>query len=161
LSLLYALAIDLHAFEKFSDLRNHLETAFWHEACALLTDADKDAMRGFIRSARDKLNSQWIRIPNAEHRAFHLTLFSRLNNPFVVGLLEAYWDAYDAVQLNSYADYDYLQAVWDYHERILNAICSGDYDTARALFIEHTQLLSHQPRMRDMKGDAASSQKDE
>lgn len=161
LSLLYALAIDLHAFEKFSDLRNHLETAFWHEACALLTDADKDAMRACVRSARDKLNGQWIRIPHAEHRAFHLTVFSRLNNPFVVGLLEAYWDAYDAVQLNSYADYDYLQAVWDYHERILNAICSGDYDTARALFIEHTQLLSHQPRMRDMKGDAASSQKDE
>ena len=103
--------------------------------------------------AEEKLNGEWVRIPHTEHRKFHLTVFCRLDNPFVLGLLEAYWDAYDAVQLNSYAEYDYLKTVWAYHRRILEAICADDYSTALELFVEHTKLLRTQPRMRDMKGD--------
>lgn len=152
LSVLFALARDPHAFEQFSILRNHIETAFWHEACALLTDADKQVMRECVRVAREKLNGSWVRIPHEEHRRFHLTVFKRLQNPFVTGLLEVYWDAYDAVHLSSYNDYDYLQTVWNYHERILEAICRNDFDAARQLFIEHTHLLQDQPRMKTMKG---------
>ncbi|NWF67832.1 MAG: FadR family transcriptional regulator [Chloroflexi bacterium] len=151
LSLLFALARDLHYFELFSQLRNHLEVAFWHEACALLQEEDKAFMRACIAAARAKLNDRWIRIPHQEHRAFHLTVFKRLDNPFVTGLLEAYWDAYDAAELNQYADYDYLQKVWDYHERILDAICAGDYEQARQEFIDHTRLLRYQPRVQEMQ----------
>ena len=84
---------------------------------------------------------------------FHMTVFKRLENPFVIGLLEAYWEAYNAVQLNLYVDYDYLQTVWDYHERIADAIFSGDFDAAQQAFIEHTKLLRYQPRMRNIKGE--------
>ncbi len=150
LSLFYALATDLHNFEQFGALRTHLEVAFWHEACALLTDEDKVELRQTIDAARAKLSSNWIRIPTEEHRAFHLGVFKRLENPFVIGILEAYWDAYEAVELNRYADYAYHKTVWDYHERILDAICAGDFDAARQTFIEHTRLLRHQPRMQDM-----------
>jgi DNA-binding FadR family transcriptional regulator len=151
LSLFCALAKDLGHFELFSELRKHIEIAFWHEGCALLTAEDKAEMRACIEQAHTKLNDRWIQIPNVEHRQFHMTVFRRLNNPFVVGLLEAYWDAYDAVELNRYSDYDYLQKVWEYHARILEAICDGDFDAAQQLFIEHTQLLRYQPRMRDME----------
>lgn len=151
LSLFCALAKDLGHFELFSELRKHIEIAFWHEGCALLTSQDKAEMRACIEQAHTKLNDRWIQIPNVEHRQFHMTVFRRLNNPFVVGLLEAYWDAYDAVELNRYSDYDYLQEVWEYHARILDAICDGDFDAAQQLFIEHTQLLRYQPRMRDME----------
>ena len=153
LSLLFALANDLGNFELFSVLRNHIEVAFWHEACETLTEADKTKMRQCIIEARAKLNEQWIRIPYQEHRDFHLTVFKHLDNPFVIGLLEAYWDAYEAVELHRYADYAYLQTVWDYHEQILDAICAGDYDAAQAAFIKHTTLLRHQPRMQGMKGE--------
>lgn len=156
LSLLFALSIDQHHFEQFSELRNHLEATFWHEACRSLTDDDKQAMRGYVQAARAKLTGRTVRIPNEEHRQFHLTVFKRLENPFVMGILEAYWDAYDAVELNRYADYDYLQNVWEYHERILNAICEGNYDTARDIFVEHTRLIRHQPRMQHLsRPDAA------
>jgi len=155
LSLFFALATDLHYFEMFSGLRTHLEVAFWHEACARLTEDDKHEIRGYVDAARAKLNAPHIRIPSEEHRNFHLAIFKHLENPFVLGLLEAYWDAYEAVELNRYADYSYLQQVWDYHERILDAICAGDYDAAQKAFIEHTQLLHHQPRMQDMEGAAA------
>ncbi len=151
LSLFYALATDLRYFELFSEVRTHLEMAFWHEACALLAEADKQEMRGYVEAARAKLNESRVRIPHEEHRAFHLTIFKHLKNPFVLGLLEAYWDAYEAVELNRYIEYSYLQQVWDYHARILDAICAGDFDAAQKAFREHTQLLHHQPRMQDME----------
>jgi DNA-binding FadR family transcriptional regulator len=151
LSLFFALAQDLGSFELFSELRTHLEIAFWHEACPLLTPEDKALMHTSIERARAKLNDPWISIPNQEHRTFHMTIFNRLRNPFVLGLLEAYWDAYDAVELNRYADYDYHQKVWDYHEEILKAICEGDYAAALVAFIEHTKLLRYQRGVQDMQ----------
>lgn len=154
LSLFFALANDLHTFELFSNLRTHLEVAYWHEACTLLTVQDMDEMRDYIMAARTKLNSKWIQIPYQEHRAFHLAVFRHLQNPFVIGLLEAYWDAYEAVELHRYAEYAYLQEVWDYHERILDGIAAGDFDRAKNAFIEHTQLIRHQPRMQGMDGAA-------
>lgn len=144
LALFYALAQDMQHFEAFRVLRNHVEIAFWHEACATITDAGKTIMRECVAAARQKLNSHPIHIPNREHRLFHLMVFEQLNNPFVTGLLSAYWDAYDAVEVSHYAEYSYWQTVWDYHERILDAICDGDYDAAQQAFIEHTQLLRYQ-----------------
>ncbi len=159
LSLFFALAQDLHYFEYFSELRNHIEASFIEEAGRKLLDEDKAELREYIVTARAKLNGHdhagHIRIPNEEHRAFHLTIFRRLDNPFVMGILDAYWDAYDAVELNRYADYDYLQRVWAYHERILDALCAGDYIRAREVFIEHTRLLRYQPFMQNIGRTAA------
>lgn len=151
LSLFFALATDPGHFEHFSALRTHIEMAFWHEACSQITDEDKEELRRYINSARAKLHDTRVRIPFEEHRAFHLTIFKHLDNPFVIGLLEAYWDAYEAVELNRYAEYGYHTQVWDYHERILNAICAGDFNAAQEAFMQHTRLLHHQPRMQDME----------
>lgn len=153
LSLFYALANDLSVFEFFGDLRKHLEISYWNEACALLTQEDLDAMEACIQQALHKLNHDWIQIPYQEHRQFHLRIFRHLENPFVQGLLEAYWDAYEAVEINRYADYDYMQTVWDYHRRILDEICAGNFDAAKIAFIEHTQLLRVRPQGR-LNGDA-------
>jgi DNA-binding FadR family transcriptional regulator len=90
---------------------------------------------------------------------FHLTVFKRLENPFVMGILEAYWDAYEAVELNRYADYTYLQQVWTYHEQIFEAICAGNYEQAKSLFIAHTNLIRFQPRMQRLH--SASEPEDE
>jgi DNA-binding FadR family transcriptional regulator len=158
LSLFFALAQDSHQFEQFSELRNHVEAAFWHEACGRLTTEDLSELEIILTSARAKLNGNHrgghIQIPNREHRAFHLTIFRRLDNPFVTGILEAYWDAYEAVELHRYADYDYLQRVWEYHARIYDAIAARDLDLGRALFIEHTQLIQNQPRMQSLSRTA-------
>ncbi|MEX1018170.1 MAG: FCD domain-containing protein [Litorilinea sp.] len=142
LSLLTALALNRHHFEDFSGLRAHLEAAYWDEAVQLLTEDDKRTLRRLIETAQEKLNHPRIQIPYIEHRELHLTIFRRLNNPFVVGLLEAYWDAYEAVELNTYADFHYLQQVWDYHARIVEAICGNDRALGKQLLVEHMQLLS-------------------
>ena len=144
LSALYALACG-ERFESFASLRNHVEAAYWNEACALLTQRDLDTMQGCIDSANQKLDSPPIHIPNPEHRHFHLAVFNHLENTFVQGILEAYWDLYEEVGVNRYMDYSYLRNVWDYHSRILQLIRAGDFDQARQAFVEHTSLLRYQP----------------
>ena len=141
LSLMVALALEPGAFRSFSTLRIHLETAFWDEAVALLTDEDKAHLHELVAQAKAKLNNERAQIPFAEHRAFHLGIFCRLENPFVLGLLEAYWDAYDAVELSTYADYSYLTEVWDYHQRIADALSRQDYTAGKEALIQHMRLI--------------------
>lgn len=145
LSALYALACG-ERFELFASLRNHVEAAYWVEACAQLTEDDYDTMQRCIDIAEHKLNSPPIRIPNEEHRIFHMTVFNHLDNPFVMGILETYWDLYEEVGINRYVDYAYLRRVWDYHDQILQFIRDGDFDAAQTAFIEHTRLLQYEPR---------------
>ena len=153
-SLIYALARDASQFEAFGILRSHIEAAFWHEAVTLLTPDDLANLHELVRQAWAKLNGQPIQIPHAEHRDLHLTIFRRLENPFVKGLLEAYWEAYEAVGLNVYSDYQYLREVWTYHESIVNAITAGDLDKGYELLVKHTSLL----RYRDHRPSAAVAQ---
>ncbi len=95
--------------------------------------------------AWEKLNGQPIQIPHPEHRQLHLGIYRRLDNPFVLGLLEAYWEAYEAVGLNLYTDIDYLQEVWRYHEQMVQAICDGDFARGYAALLQHKDLLFHRP----------------
>ena len=102
------------------------------------------------------MNGTPIQIPHAEHKKLHLLIFSRLNNPFVKGLLEAYWEAYEAVELNLFSDYQYLREVWDYHQRIVDSIIEGDADSGRALLDEHTTLLRHRIVPEEQNGVAVT-----
>jgi DNA-binding FadR family transcriptional regulator len=156
LSLLVALAIDPGYFAAFSGLRAHLETAYWDEAVVLLTDEDKERLRELVRSAWDKLSVPRIQIPFQEHRELHLTIYRRLANPFVVGILEAYWDGYEAVELNTFADLGYLQAVWRYHEAIVDAISAGKVAEGKRLLVEHMQLLNARGAPMEMTAPASA-----
>ena len=46
------------------------------------------------------------------------------------------------MELNTFADLNYLQAVWRYHELIVEAICAGAVTEGKRLLIEHMQLLN-------------------
>ena len=141
-SLSYAAAIDTdYFFRAFSDLRTHIETAYWYQAVSMLTREDHERLLSLIERAEEKLKGHPIQIPHNEHRELHLSIYSRLNNPFVTGILEAYWEAYEAVGLNMYTDLTYLQHVWGYHRRMVQAICDGDAYRGYQALIEHTDLL--------------------
>ena len=142
LILTYALALSDSHFEKFADLRNHLEISFWDEATRRLTEEDKRALQDLVTRARQKLGAPVLQVPHEEHRQLHLLIFSRLENPFVSGLLDAYWDMYEAVGLNMYSgDLAYLNDVWDHHARMVDSICSGDYAGGREALVAHMHLL--------------------
>ena len=105
-----------------------------------------NALRSILfRNHFQKLNGSPIRIPHVEHRQLHLTIYRRLDNPFVLGILEAFWDAYESARFNLYSDYHYLQDVWNYHQQMVNAICSGNFDAGHQALSEHTDLLYHHP----------------
>jgi DNA-binding FadR family transcriptional regulator len=144
-SLAYALAIDQSYFLTYADLRNHIETAYWHEAVSLLMPEDHEHLQRLVAQAWEKLNGQPVRIPHEEHRQLHLLIFSRLGNPFVTGLLEAYWEAYEAEGLNLFADYDYLQQVWYFHQQMVDAVCSGDFAIGYQALVAHKDLLFQRP----------------
>ena len=145
-SLGYALALNNEHFRKYSELRNHVEAAFWYEAVVKLTEKDKSELRDLIARALEKLQGSPIRVPHEEHRNLHLMIFSRLENPFVTGILEAYWDAYENVGLNVFTGgYEYLQEVWQYHQKMVDAIYYGNYEEGYNALIAHTDLLYHRP----------------
>lgn len=148
-SLLFALAMDPDYFQTFGALRKNVEASFWLEAVNLLTKEDKRYLQELMRAAWAKLNAPQIQIPHAEHRELHLAIFRRLGNPFVKGILEAYWEAYEAIELNLFSDYQYLREVWTYHQRIVDCIVEAKYDEGYELLIEHTHLLRHRETEHD------------
>jgi len=151
-SLMFGLNLDRQLFDSYSALRGHLEIAFWDEAVSQLNTGDHQRLGDLVVVAWAKLQQGRIQIPHAEHRAFHMTIFSRLDNLFVTDLLEAYWYAYEAVDLNTYADYRYLTAVWRYHEQITDAITAGDFTTAKQLHLDHMSLLGSRGVPFDSRG---------
>jgi len=155
-SLNYALELDRGYFDDFAELRNHLEAAYWHKAARLLTPDDHQELNRLLLSAWEKLRGLQIQIPHQEHRQLHMVIYGRLENPFVLGILDAYWEAYEAVGLNLYAGIEYLQEVWGYHQRMVEAICAGDFDAGFQALVEHTDLLHHRPVTFSMVQDLRS-----
>ena len=145
-SLAYALAIEPENFQYFSDLRNHIEASYWEQAAGKLLPEDLISLQGLVDQAETKLHGHPIQIPHIEHRQLHLSIYRRLENPFVIGVLEAYWEMYETIGLDVYTDYDYLERVWQYHQLMVDAICEGDFQKGHHLLVEHMHLLSERPK---------------
>lgn len=152
-SLFYAIEIDRKKFQYFSDLRNHVEAAYWYEAAASMTKEDIDELRGLVESAWKKLRNPQIQIPHQEHRSLHLSIYKRLDNPFVQGILEAYWEAYESVGLQDYAGFDYLEKVWNYHQRMVELISSGDFYEGYRVLVEHSNMIHHLLHLKPLSSD--------
>jgi DNA-binding FadR family transcriptional regulator len=145
LSVLMALSQDPNRFEEIRALRTQLEAAFWGDAVSLLQPSDIDELGRLVDQAWARLRGNPVQIPHAEHKALHMTVFSRLPNPLVRALLATYWEAYEAVGLSLYADYAYLYEVWTYHEEMVQALRRGDLEAGRRALIEHAGLLRSRP----------------
>ncbi len=144
LSVLYALGLNRTHFYDFSNLRRHVELSFWHEAVAQLSAEDILYLRQLVARARDKLTRVPAEVPFEEHRCLHLTFFQHLENPFVQGLLEAYWEAYKAFGVALYAGLTYHREVWIYHERMVECVAKGDFEGGRQALQDHMALLRYE-----------------
>lgn len=140
-SLYYAVKIDKNYFTQFSDLRSHLEKSFFIEAVSLLSTSDIQELKALTQSAKNKLLSDPIQIPHSEHRKYHMLIYKQLNNIFLNGMLEAYWDTYEIVGLDVFTDLKYLEDVWNYHQRIIDNLTLEKFNIAYELLIEHMQLI--------------------
>lgn len=145
-SLGYAITVDEHAFDDFSDLRNKIESAYWYQAVGLLTSDDRLNLLNCIERADAKIQRQPPQIPHSEHRELHLLIYSRLGNPFVIGILESYWDLYESIGLNIIMDVAYLEIVWQYHRKMVEAIQIGDFDRGFDIMQEHLKLINQRSK---------------
>ncbi|MBN1678827.1 MAG: FadR family transcriptional regulator [Anaerolineae bacterium] len=159
LSLLYALGLNPAYFYDFSKLRKNVELSFWHEAVAQLTPDDIVDLRELVTRAYKKLNCNPVEVPFQEHRSLHLTFYKRLDNPFVQGVLGAYWIAYEAFGLALYTDLSYHREVWGYHERMVECVAQGDYASGCRALEEHMQLLRHIPAQVDQGAEKTAEQR--
>lgn len=144
-SLRYRLVQDETEFERFAAVRNAVEAGFWHEAVSRLEEADIQELEDLVSAANEKIAHVPSIIPHAEHRQFHLTIFSRLDNIFVQGILETFWGMYESLGMALFADKNYLEQVWAYHRRMLDGIVSGDREAGRQALIDHVDLLHRRP----------------
>jgi len=144
-SLGYAILRDRNNFDSYSDLRSHVESAYFCQAVEHLTKEDVQKLKELVEQAWEKLRGHPAKIPHQEHRDLHLLIYCRLNNIFVTGLLEAYWEAYEAVGLNIFTDYNYLTKVWTYHSDMVDAIERGEFKAAYQFLMDHTELISARP----------------
>lgn len=140
-SLAYAVSIDRQMFRQFSDLRNHIEASYWYQAVSGLKPEDVQKLNEIIVSADQKLNADPVQIPHHEHRQLHLTIYKQLDNQFVQGILEAYWDIYEAVGLSVYEDRKYLKRVWNYHRQMVESISLSEFLSGYQALIAHMDLL--------------------
>lgn len=144
-AVMFSLATGEASFAQLSQLRQAIEMSFWDQAVVLLTPEDKAQLGQMVDGAWAKLRGEPIHIPNGEHRQLHLTIFGRLDNPFVQGMLVAYWDTYEAIELTRFMRYRYWVDVWNYHEQIVEALCANDFERGRQLLSEHFALLPSGP----------------
>jgi DNA-binding FadR family transcriptional regulator len=145
-SVSYAITSSVAYFEKYADLRRHVEAAYWLQAVQLLTPEDIQNMDNLVTQAMGKLNGKPIQIPHREHRNLHMITFSHISNDFVIGILEAYWDFYEAVGLDRYTEYDYLEEVWHYHKSMVEAIRAGNFEEGYKAMSIHMDLINQRSR---------------
>jgi len=141
-SLSYCIANDEKSFDKYADFRKHIEAAYWKQAISLLTEEDISKLNHLVKRAFASIHKRPPPIPHDEHKELHLSMYRRLNNPFVNGTLEAYWILYEQTGLAVYTDLAYLEQVWIYHQKMIDAITAGDLDLGYRYFSEHMELLS-------------------
>ena len=141
-SLTYALASESTPFEQYANLRKHTEAAYFLEAVQALTLEDKRDLETVVLRAEEKLKRRPVMVPTGEHRDFHLLIYRRLNNPFVTGLLEAYWDLYKAAGFEIYPDMEYVNRIWVYHRKTIELIKEHHYDLALQSLMEHMELIA-------------------
>ncbi len=138
---LYAISRDRANFDRLYELRKHLEISFWDKAVADLTPDDLQKLRDTIERAERRLGGTPVEIPHNEHREFHMGLFSKLDNEFVLGLLRSYWDAYEAVGLHRYFDYQYYARMWSSHKAIVDALGEARVGEGKKILAGHFTLL--------------------
>ena len=144
--LAYAIAVDPQNFNLYADLRKHVEEAYWFEAVEQLQEDDRRQLQSLIVSAKEKLRRTPVQIPHWEHRELHLGIYRRLGNLFVIGVMEAYWSMYEMVGLDVYTELEYLQVVWAFHQKMVDAICEGNFSAGHQILIEHMDLLNQRNR---------------
>jgi len=136
-----AASVDMKYFYQISELRDSLEQNWFISAAEQLAIEDVEQLEQYVIKAQAKLQGNPIRIPHQEHKELHLSIYQKIDNLFVMGILNTYWTVYEAVGMNLYTDLKYQTTVWDYHRNIVQEIKNKDFEKGQVLLSEHMKLI--------------------
>jgi DNA-binding GntR family transcriptional regulator len=69
-----------------------------------------------------------------------------LNNQYLDGILDAFWEVYHLSGLEVYPDFTYVERVWQYHARIVEQLRNRNYSAGLSLLIEHMDLVNQREK---------------
>ena len=140
-SLYYAINLDQKYFQQFSELRTHLEQAYFIESASLLDASNINELKVYVQQAKNKLEGFPVQIPHQEHRNYHLTFFQTPEKRFSNRVSRNLLGHVRTDRFNLYNNLEYLINVWKYHQRIIEEIETNDFVKAERLLIEHMELI--------------------
>ena len=113
-----------------------------YEAVPRLTPQDVKVLEALVVTAEHKISQTPIQRPDLDHRDFHLKIFSRLDNPVVSSVLEAYWDMY----LNSGMTITWIRLIWNgwsAHRELAEALAQRDFERGHQALVTHMDLMQY------------------
>jgi len=142
----YAIHGGCISYTQFADLRKHLESAYFIEATQKMDTDMMDQLDDLVKSAIEIIKNNPGKVPAEEHRAFHTLIYKNLNNQYLDGILDAFWEVYHLSGLEVYPDFTYVERVWQYHARIVEQLRNRNYSAGLSLLIEHMDLLNQREK---------------
>jgi DNA-binding FadR family transcriptional regulator len=142
----YAILGECLSYHQFADLRKHLETAYFVEAAQTLDNRTIDRLDQLVKEAQLIIQRNPGMVPAKEHREFHTLIYKHLENQYLDGILDAFWEVYHLSGMEVYPDYTYVERVWQYHARIVDQLRNRNYSAGLSLLIEHMDLLNQREK---------------
>lgn len=144
--LAYAMHGGCISYQQFADLRKHLETVYFVEAAQTLDNRAIDHLENLVESTLMTIKETPGKVPFKAHREFHTLIYKELNNQYLNGILDAFWEVYHLSGLEVYPDFTYIERVWQYHARIVEQIRNRNYSAGLSLLIEHMDLVNQREK---------------
>jgi DNA-binding FadR family transcriptional regulator len=135
-NLAYSIGQDRDSLAELLYLPKQLEAGAIEDVAANVTRAQLRVLRSVV----DRMGERAARgeAPTEEDRFFHRTLFSGLERPLLMKLLDVFWEVYrrlrDQTALAQTAD---PVRSWENHRKIVEALETGDPAATRAAMLHH------------------------
>jgi len=121
--------------QKVSEIRHIIENEIAALAAARRTEADLERLEGILGEMRAHVDAPEVYIKSDV--AFHNALAEATQNELFVIVLDSLVEIMVEVRLLTLRVPDIARLALSYHERILEAVRSGDAEAARAIMDEH------------------------
>jgi DNA-binding FadR family transcriptional regulator len=135
-NLAYSLGYDRNSVAELLYVRKQLEAGAIGDVAARVTSSQLRVLRSIV----DRMGERAARAESSteEDRFFHRTLFTSIEHPLLLKLLDVFWEVYrrlrDQTVLAETAD---PVRSWENHRRIVEALDTGDPADARAAMLSH------------------------
>lgn len=134
-NLAVSLTIDRPSLQQILEIRKALETGFLSTAASLLKAEDFEALDRLVGRMSLKVKEPTTFL--AEDMEFHRILFSKLNNRFLLNILEIFWKVFIHIEEGTEHTAQQLTEAVNQHKGIVAALRKGKISRARDLLELH------------------------